>query len=256
MRSNSSRRSGPSASVAIPSSRTRSTRPLQVGQVGDLQQAAALEGHAVRAARARSAARCPRSHGTAPNCSACVVSCSATQRRSWSGSASSCAGGVAEVGRDEQQPRGRLGVEHRELVLAEHAAGEEAGERAGLGGQQRAQAGADDARRAGRARRRGGRRPGRARPSASARFASAHSSRPTASATGSGARRHEAGVGGDEPLALLGGAVEGLERRGIAGGLQARDPAGDLGGEGPVDHPPMVAGVLKAQEGVRPRSCA
>ena len=42
------------------------------------------------------------------------------------------AGGVAEVGRDEQQPRGRLRVEHGELVLAEHAAGEEAGDRAGL----------------------------------------------------------------------------------------------------------------------------
>ena len=40
-----------------------------------------------RAARARIPARCARSHGTPPNCSACVISCSATQRSSWSGSA-------------------------------------------------------------------------------------------------------------------------------------------------------------------------
>ena len=60
------------------------------------------------------------------------ISCSATQRSSWSASASSALGRVGEVGRDEQQPRGRLGLEHRELVLAEHAAGEEAGDRAGL----------------------------------------------------------------------------------------------------------------------------
>ena len=52
---------------------------------------------------------------------------------------------VGEVGRDEQQPRGRVGVEHGELVLAEHAAAEEAGDRAGLGRQEPARGAAEDA---------------------------------------------------------------------------------------------------------------
>ena len=90
------------------------------------------------------AAMCSRSHGTPPNCSACVVSCSATQRSSWSGSASSAVAAWPEVGRHEQQPRRAGGVEHGELVLAEHAPGEEAGDRAGLGAQQHAAGGADD----------------------------------------------------------------------------------------------------------------
>ena len=51
---------------------------------------------------------------------------------------------VAEVGRDEQQPRGRVGVEHGELVLAEHAAGQEAGDRTRLDREQPAGGGADD----------------------------------------------------------------------------------------------------------------
>ena len=55
-----------------------------------------------------SPARCGRSHGTPPNCSAWVVSCSATQRSSSSGSASSVRAGVGEVRRDEEQARGRV----------------------------------------------------------------------------------------------------------------------------------------------------
>ena len=56
--------------------------------------------------------RCSRSHGTPPNCSACVISCSATQRSSWSASALQRLGRVREVRRDEQQPRGLVGLQH------------------------------------------------------------------------------------------------------------------------------------------------
>ena len=186
-----------------------------------------------------------------------MVSCSATQRSSWSASASSCVGGVAEVRGHEEQPRGRVGVEDRELVLPEHAAREEAGDRARLRGQQRAEAGADDA-------------AERAEPVAQAvgdRVQHALERGevglgPLVAADGLGDRqrrgRREAGVGADEALALLGGALEGLERRGIAGGLQARDPAGDLGGEGPVDHPSHGGRATSAEarkKGVRHLSC-
>ena len=43
---------------------------------------------------------------------------------------------VVEVRLDEQQPRSRVGVEQHDLVLAEHALGEEADDHADLGGQQ------------------------------------------------------------------------------------------------------------------------
>ena len=56
--------------------------------------------------------------------------------------------GVRQVGRDEQQPGGLLRLQHGELVLAEHAPGEEPGDRAGL---ERQHAAGDRAQRAGAA---------------------------------------------------------------------------------------------------------
>ena len=125
MRSSDSRRPAPTTTIARPSSRTRSNSLRRSVTSGTRSRPRGSSSSAP--SRSRSiAARCARSHGTPPNCSACVISCSATQRRSWSSGASRRARRVGEVGRDEQQPRGLLGLQHRELVLAEHAAGEEA----------------------------------------------------------------------------------------------------------------------------------
>lgn len=61
---------------------------------------------------------------------------------------------------------------------------------------------------------------------------------------GGGQRRQrlEAGVGGDEPLALGRRGGELLEGPRVARGLQSGDAAGHLAGEAPVDHTIMVAG--------------
>ena len=84
-------------SAATPPSRTRvDAAPLEVVEVGDCSSAAGVDASAARAARARVPAMCSRSHGTPPNWSACVVSCSATQR-------SSCVG----VGVQRARRRGR-----------------------------------------------------------------------------------------------------------------------------------------------------
>ena len=146
MRSNSSRRSGPSASVAIPPSRTRVHEALEVGErrgscsrlpPSKVMRAEQLAARTRRGARAATARR-------------------RTAARAWSRAARPSAG-AGRARRPARRRRGRgsgatnssragaVGVEHRELVLAEHAAGEEAGDRARLGGQQRAEAGADDA---------------------------------------------------------------------------------------------------------------
>ena len=124
-RSSAPRRSSPIMIVARPSSRTRSTSFLRSVTSGTRSRLRGLNSSAPSSSPSISF-RCGRSHGTPPNCSACVISCSATQRSSWSAGASEALGRVGEVGRDEQQPRGLVGLEHRELVLAEHAAREEA----------------------------------------------------------------------------------------------------------------------------------
>ena len=53
--------------------------------------------------------RCGRSHGTPPNCSACVISCSATQRSSWSAGASSAAAACARFGATNSSRAGLSG---------------------------------------------------------------------------------------------------------------------------------------------------
>ena len=118
--------------VARPSSRTRSSSFLRSVTSGTRSSAARVRTRARRAARAAVACRCGRSHGTPPNCSACVISCSATQRSSWSAGASRPFAACARLGATNSSRAGLLGLEHRELVLAEHAPGEEAGDRAGL----------------------------------------------------------------------------------------------------------------------------
>ena len=154
------------------------------------------------------------------------------------------ADGVAEVGRDEEQPRGRLRVEHRELVLAEHAAGEEARDRAGLDRQHGAGGAPDDAaQRAHALGRLGG--GGVEHP--------AHRAQVRVDPGGAvdrlGDGQHARGglqprVGRDELLGLVGRAHERLERSRIPGGLQRRDALRHLRCELPVDHGSMVAGAL------------
>ena len=173
-----------------------------------------------------------------------MISCSATQRSSGSASASSVVGRVAEVRRDEQQPRGRLGVEHGELVLAEHAAGEEARDRARLDGEHRAGRAADDA----------AERPGAVRrlrgggiEHAADRAQVGLDPRLAVDRLGHGQRaggRRQPGVAGDERLGLVRGAHERLERRRVTRGLQRGDALGDLRCEVPVDHAPRMAGAV------------
>ena len=237
MRSSIARRSGPSASAAI----------AVLAHLVD-QRAAGRAGRAGAAASAgrrsrpfsssrTSSARCGRSHGTPPNCSAWVVSCSATQRSRTSGSASSWRAAWPRFGRDEQQPRGRRRGRAPGTRLAQHAPGEEAGDRAGLGAR------SAPARRSARR---------RARPSvgaepvgdriehpAHARRGSPRSmpSRPTASARGSGAgptgpcRR---ATRRSLSAAALGEASNGA---GVAAATARPGHAvGHLPGEPPVDH--------------------
>ena len=133
MRSSSARRSGPTterrqAAVADLVEQARAGRTASGSRSSP--RGSTLERR--RAARAPSPARCARSHGTPPNCSACVISCSATQRSSCSGSASSARAAWPRLGATNSSRAGAVGVEHRELVLAEHAPGEEARDRAGL----------------------------------------------------------------------------------------------------------------------------
>ena len=90
--------------------------------------------------------------------------------------------GVREVGRDEQQPRGLVGLEHRELVLAEHAPGEEARDGAGL---DRQHAAGDRAERPGLARD-AAPRSGSSTVSSEVRLASIQPGRSTGSAAGTG----------------------------------------------------------------------
>ncbi len=122
---------------------------------------------------------------------------------------------VGEVGRDEQQPRRLVGVEHGELVLAEHAAAEEAGDRAGLGRQDPARGAAEDAH-------------ARARLLDRGLEHAAHRAEvrvdPLAAVDGLGhgqrAVGDESGVRAHEPLRLLRRAGDVTVGRGITGGLQ------------------------------------
>ena len=101
----------------------------QLAQICDIGHRSRLRGSSSSApSSSRSIpARCSRSHGTPPNCSACVISCSATQRRSCSAGASRLFAAWARLGATNSSRAGCVGLEDRELVLAEHATGEEAG---------------------------------------------------------------------------------------------------------------------------------
>ena len=149
---------------------------------------------------------------------------------------------VAEVRRHEQQPRRRVGVEHRELVLAHHAPGQEAGDRAGLEAEHGARGGAGHA--AQRARALGGLRGGGFEHAADRGEVRVD---PRLAVDRLGDRqhprgRHEPRVAADERLGLVGRAHQRLERLGVARGLESGDPFGDLGCEVPIDHPPRMAG--------------
>ena len=179
-------------------------------------------------------AMCGRSHGTPPNCSACVISCSATQRSSSSLSASRLTAAWARLGDDEQQPRGRLGLEDRELVLAEHALAEDPRHGADLDRQQRAARGPDRARERAHALAEAGRdrvehRLQRGQVGLD----------PQRAVDRLGVRQlggGQPGVGRDEPRGLLGRAGDVLEGRRLGRGLEPGDALGDGGGELPVDH--------------------
>ena len=143
--------------------------------------------------------------------------------------------GLREVRRDEQQPRRRLGLEDRELVLAQHPLAEQAGDGADLDCEQRARGGADGA----------GERPEAATEAAGDGIEHGAQRRQVASiqsgrSTGSGVRqrlRLQPRVPRDQPRALLGRAGDVLEGGGLRRGLEAGDPLRDGGGELPVDHP-------------------
>ena len=141
-----------------------------------------------------------------------------------------------EVGRDEQQPRGRVGLEDRELVLAEHALGEHARHRADLDRQQRAARRRRRRRTAGPCPGRACRRPGRA-PSA------ASSGCPGSTAAGRPARR--AAASRRRPgrcrrrrarAASSVGPATCSKADDSGAGLRSGDALGDGGGELPVDH--------------------
>ena len=115
----------------------RVDRRAQVGRAGQPQRRGVDHLEAAEQL-AHQAARCGRSHGTPPNCSACVTSCSATHSAAPRGRRRAAAAACGQVRRDEQQARGRVGLEHRELVLAEHVARHVAEDRADLDGRRRA----------------------------------------------------------------------------------------------------------------------
>ena len=127
---------GPTATNASPSSRTRSSSPA-----GPTRRAAAA-GPRVDVERAEQLADQPGEVLAQPRHAAELERVRGLVQRDPAqqlvGVGLERVGRVAEVGRHEQQPRGRGRVEQRELVLAEHAAGEEARDRARLERQQRA----------------------------------------------------------------------------------------------------------------------
>ena len=139
-----------------------------------------------------------------------------------------------EVGRHEQQPRGRLGLEDRELVLAEHALGEHPRHRADLDGQQRARGRAD---RAGERAHALAELVGHRVEHRLERVQVALD--PQRPVDRLGVRQRvglQAGVGGDEPGGLLSRPGDVLERGRLGGGLEVRDALRDGGCELPIDH--------------------
>ena len=144
-------------------------------------------------------------------------------------------GGGAEVRADHQQARRAGRVKQRHVVLAEHALGEEAGQAADLGGEERPRERAAS----------GGRAapmppPTRAPTRSSTgrierRFASIHCWRETISGAGSSRHRHQARVGEHARLRVGGDRRQIAVRRGHGAALPA-DRLGDPPDEVPVDH--------------------
>ena len=236
MRSREARRSGPTISVATSPSRTLSTSPfrsLRSGRLntrfGSTSSAPSSSPHRLGEVRAQ-----PRHAAELQRVRDLVQRDPAQQLV---GLGLEVDRGLREVRRDEQQPRRRLGLEDRELVLAQHALAEEA--RRWRRPRPRAarppaapttpESGPDAAAEAVR-------RPGRAPSCSESGCSRIQSGRSTGSGCGSVSARRP-GVLGDEPRALLGGPGDVLELRGVRGGLEAGDPLRDGGGELPVDHP-------------------
>ena len=201
------RRSSPTATNASPSSRTRSSSARRSDASGRRSRPDGLTSSAPSSSPIRPA-RCSRSHGTPANWSACVVSCSATQRSSWSGSASSVLAAWPRLGATNSSRAGAAGssggksywpstrpARKPEMAPASSASSAPA---APPSGPSRAPSRSAT---------------GSSTPPSERRLASIHWPRSTASATGSGVQRLEPGVGGDEPLALGGRVRQPLERR-------------------------------------------
>ena len=108
MASSATRRSGPTISVAMSPSRTLSTSERRSETSGSLSTRDGSTSSPPSSSRTIEA-MCGRSHGTAPNCSACVVSCSATQRSSWSASASRASAAWARLGETNSSRAGASG---------------------------------------------------------------------------------------------------------------------------------------------------
>ena len=217
---------GRATSVARPSSRTCVDERREVGQVGQPQQAARVDLERAEQLAARIAARCARSHGTPPNCSACVVSCSATQRSSWSGSASSAVAAWPRLGATNSSRAGASGSRTGNSYWPSTRPARKPEIAPASTRQQRARGRADRAERA-HAAGRAGRPPGRARRSASSGWPRSSRGRSTASARGSGRRRagrcRRRRAARSPPRARRACSNGGR----VAGGLQVRDPARD-----------------------------
>ena len=250
-RSSWPRRSSPTTMNASPSSRTRSSSARRSGQSGrrsrprrvDVERAEQLAQHGRRGARAATARR-----RTGARASSRAARPSAAAGR---GSASSVLAAWPRFGATNSSRAGRVRVERRELVLAEHAA------------------------------RRGSRRrrPPRAPSSAPAAPPSGPEPRaepvghriehaaeraqvgvdPLVAVDGLGGRqrreRLEAGVGGDEPLALGGRLGQLLERRAghrRAAGRRCRGPPAGPGSSR-SRHPRMARPAQFGQSGLGAR---
>ena len=224
---------GPTATNASPPLAHLVEQRAQIGQVGHPEQAARIdveraEQLAARSPRGARAATARRRTGARASSRAAPPSAAAGR-----GSASSAVAAWARLGATNSSRAGASGSRTGNSYWPSTRPAEEAGDRARLDRQQRAAAARAEP---GRARRRAGRPPGRARRASRRRFASIHSGRSTASGGGQRASAREAGVRGDEPLALLRGSGELPERRRVTGGLQVGDAARRPAGEAPVDH--------------------
>ena len=229
-RSSVSRLSSPIMTVASPSSRTRSTTSSKSVTSGTRKNDAGFMRTASSSSRSW-ACRYSRSHGTPPNCSACVISCSATQRSSWSAGASSDSAACARLGATNSSRAGWSGSSTgnsycpstrpaRKPLIAPASTAITPPARIPSGPSLHA----DPLRRG--LQHRLERHEVRVDPAlALDRLGDRH-----------GLGGDEAGVGGDETLGLRGRLGQLLERLRVAGGLQIRDAAGHGRGELPVDH--------------------